>query len=157
MRDENVEDLLVSEYEGEDITDSEDEEYEPEEDDAWYQIASEEFLDEWGAQLEQIDKFIDNKKDIFSEYESFFKKKGIKIFNPPKNTKWNYWLISIILENKNDRNLFLSESHKSKMLVRPIWALMSKLPMYKNCQKDELTNSLFYEDRVVNLISSTRL
>ncbi len=109
------------------------------------------------AQLEQIDKFIDNKKDIFFEYESFFKKKGIKIFNPPKNTNWNYWLISIILENKNDRNLFLSESHKSKMLVRPIWALMSKLPMYKNCQKDELTNSLFYEDRVVNLISSTRL
>ena len=56
MRDENVEDLLVSEYEGEDITDSEDEEYEPEEDDAWYQIASEEFLDEWGAQLEHIEQ-----------------------------------------------------------------------------------------------------
>ena len=32
MRDERVEDLLVSEYEGEDITDSEEEEYEPEED-----------------------------------------------------------------------------------------------------------------------------
>ena len=36
MRDENVEDLLVSEYEREDITDSEEEEYEPEEDDTWY-------------------------------------------------------------------------------------------------------------------------
>ena len=48
MRDENVEDLLVSEYEGEDITDSEEEEYEPEDDDTWYELASKEFLEDWG-------------------------------------------------------------------------------------------------------------
>jgi len=107
------------------------------------------------AQLEQIDKFIYNKKEIFNKYKLFFEKKGIKIFNPPKNISWNYWLMSIIFENKNDRNLFLKESHKSKMLVRPIWTLMHKLPMYENCQKEKLNNSLFFEERVVNLISST--
>ena len=56
MRDERVEDLLVSEYEGEDITDSEEEEYEPEEDDTWYELASEEFLEDWGEKLEHIEQ-----------------------------------------------------------------------------------------------------
>ena len=56
MRDERVEDLLVSEYEGEDITDSEEEEYEPEEDDTWYELASEEFLEDWGEKLECIEQ-----------------------------------------------------------------------------------------------------
>ena len=39
-------------------------------------------------------------------------------------------------------------------MTRPIWNLMSNLDMYKNCQTDDLKNSLWLEDRVVNIPSS---
>ena len=39
-------------------------------------------------------------------------------------------------------------------MTRPIWTLMSKLPMFKNCQTDGLKTSLWLEDRVVNIPSS---
>ena len=39
-------------------------------------------------------------------------------------------------------------------MTRPVWKLMSKLSMYKKCQRDNLINSLWLRDRVVNLPSS---
>ena len=107
------------------------------------------------AQLEQIDNFINNKKEIFNIYKNFFDKKGLQFYSPPKNIIWNHWLFSLILDNPEDKNLFLKISNESKILCRPIWNLMHKLPMYKNCQSSDLKNSIFLENRVVNLISST--
>jgi hypothetical protein len=39
-------------------------------------------------------------------------------------------------------------------MTRPIWTLMSKIPMFKDCQSDDLENSLWLEERVVNIPSS---
>jgi hypothetical protein len=39
-------------------------------------------------------------------------------------------------------------------MTRPIWTLMSKLNMFKDCQSDGLKNSLWLENRVVNIPSS---
>ena len=39
-------------------------------------------------------------------------------------------------------------------MTRPIWNLMSKLPMFQDCQTDSLENSFWLEDRVVNIPSS---
>ena len=39
-------------------------------------------------------------------------------------------------------------------MTRPIWRLMCHLSMFKNCQHDGLKNSLWLEDRVVNIPSS---
>ena len=39
-------------------------------------------------------------------------------------------------------------------MTRPIWTLMSKLSMFKDCQTDGLESSIWLEDRVVNLPSS---
>ena len=53
----------------------------------------------------------------------------------------------IELENRKDRDLFLKESNELKIMTRPIWTLMHKLPMYMNCQKDsqKIHNSLKIE------------
>ena len=32
-------------------------------------------------------------------------------------------------------------------MTRPIWKLMNKLPMYKDCQRDDLNNSKFLEEK----------
>jgi perosamine synthetase len=42
-------------------------------------------------------------------------------------------------------------------MTRPIWRLLSSLDMYKNCQTDNLKNSKWLEDRVVNIPSSVRV
>ena len=42
-------------------------------------------------------------------------------------------------------------------MTRPIWTLMNKLPMFKDVQCDNLTNSNWLNDRVVNIPSSVIL
>ena len=39
-------------------------------------------------------------------------------------------------------------------MTRPIWKLMSDLPMFSECQRDSLKNSKWLEERVVNIPSS---
>jgi hypothetical protein len=42
-------------------------------------------------------------------------------------------------------------------MTRPIWRLLNKLEMYKDCQTDELENAHWLEERVVNIPSSVRI
>ena len=108
------------------------------------------------AQLEQLDFFLDNKRKLAAEYASFFSQKGIKFRTENPDTKANYWLMCLELENKQDRDLFLKETNANNVMTRPIWQLMFRLPMYGNCQKDEQTNAIFLEERIVNIPSSVR-
>ena len=66
----------------------------------------------------------------------------------------NHWLNAIILDSRSDRDEFLKMTNDNNVMTRPIWTLMSKLPMFKNCQTDGLENSHWLEDRVVNIPSS---
>jgi dTDP-4-amino-4,6-dideoxygalactose transaminase len=108
------------------------------------------------AQLEQLDLFLKNKRSLALEYKSFFDDSGIKFRTETPNTKANYWLMCIELENQKERDLFLSETNNSKVMTRPIWQLMYRLPMYNNCQRDGQFNAQFLEERIVNIPSSVR-
>ena len=39
-------------------------------------------------------------------------------------------------------------------MTRPAWVLMNKLPMYNNCQTDDISNATWIADRLVNIPSS---
>lgn len=108
------------------------------------------------AQLEQLDHFVANKRATALAYDAFFKTKGIKFRNENPDTKANYWLMCVELENKKDRELFLKETNENKVMTRPIWQLMFRLPMYADCQRDAQINALFLEERIVNIPSSVR-
>ena len=54
-------------------------------------------------------------------------------------------------------DLFLHETNSKGVTTRPIWTLMNKLPMFKDAQCGNLTNSEWLEERVVNLPSSVIL
>ncbi|MDD5151328.1 MAG: LegC family aminotransferase [Flavobacterium sp.] len=108
------------------------------------------------AQLEQLDHFVANKRATALEYDAFFKTKGIKFRNENPDTKANYWLMCVELENKKDRELFLKETNENKVMTRPIWQLMFRLPIYADCQRDAQINALFLEERIVNIPSSVR-
>lgn len=109
------------------------------------------------AQLEQLEMLLENKRILANEYASFFSDKGVFFRTELENTKANYWLMCIELENKRDRDLFLKFSNDNDVMTRPIWQLMYRLPMFSNCQRDEQINAKFLEERIVNIPSSARL
>ncbi len=106
------------------------------------------------AQLEQIDAFLTSKRKLASEYHSLFENSDIKFIVEPKNSKSNYWLNCIIFADKAERDRFLKYSNESDVMTRPVWELMNHLPMFKNAQCDDLTNSEWIADRLVNIPSS---
>lgn len=108
------------------------------------------------AQLESLNTFLKQKRSLAEEYAAFFKQQDIKFRTEMKDTKANYWLMSLELENRTERDLFLKETNAAKVMTRPIWQLMYKLPMYKNCYRDEQLNAEFLEDRIVNIPSSAK-
>jgi len=106
------------------------------------------------AQLEQLDSFIENKRNLAKQYKSFFGDQGIKFRTENPNTKVNYWLMCVELNDRNERNQFLNETNEKGIMTRPIWQLMYKLPMYEHCFRDEQFNAEYLEDRIVNIPSS---
>jgi len=108
------------------------------------------------AQLEQLEGFLENKRILAKEYHSFFADNGIKFRTETPNTRANYWLMCVELENLEERNVFLAETNNAEVMTRPIWQLMYRLPMYQHCQRDEQLNAQFLEERIVNIPSSVR-
>ena len=106
------------------------------------------------AQLENLNSFISSKRKLAKKYDLFFKNVDCVFFKEPKNSRSNYWLNSIILKNKKERDQFLKKTNSKGIMTRPIWTLMSKLTMFKNAQNDGLKNSNWLFDRVINLPSS---
>jgi perosamine synthetase len=106
------------------------------------------------AQLENLDNFISSKRKLSNVYETFFSSNNYVFVKEPMDSKSNYWLNAIILNDKQQRDIFLNESNAQGVMTRPIWTLMSKLPMFKDSQSGDLINAEWLEERVVNIPSS---
>jgi len=108
------------------------------------------------AQLEKLNWFLEKKRELAKKYEDFFEGEDAKFRTELPETKANYWLMCVELENRNERDLFLKETNDAKVMTRPIWELMFRLPMYQDCLKDEQLNAKFLVDRIVNIPSSVK-
>ena len=110
------------------------------------------------AQLEHLDEFIADKRATAAAYAEFFNNvDGIEFFTEPENAFSNYWLNVVILPNHGKQLEFLQETNDNGVMTRPIWELMIRLPMFEHCQHDDLKNTIWFADRVVNIPSSVRL
>lgn len=109
------------------------------------------------AQLECLPFFLAQKRKIAEDYSIFFNDMNISFFHEPENGLSNYWLNVIIFDSEDDRDLMLNESNTQKVMTRPVWKLMNKLRMFKDCQCGDLTNSEWLEKRIVNIPSSVRI
>lgn len=110
------------------------------------------------AQLEQLNGFLDDKRALAVTYKKFFSEiDDIEFISEQDDVKSNYWLNAIKFTNKDKRDEFLKLSNNSKVMTRPIWKLLSELKMFRDCQSDDLTNSKYLSERVVNIPSSVRI
>ena len=106
------------------------------------------------AQMERLDEFLTVKEQLAGQWDAFFDERDVVFCKAINGSKANHWLNAIILDSRGDRDQFLKWTNEHNVMTRPIWTLMHKLPMFKTCQTDGLKNSLWLEDRVVNIPSS---
>ncbi|MEA3495097.1 MAG: LegC family aminotransferase [Bacteroidota bacterium] len=109
------------------------------------------------AQLEGIDKYLKNKKELFDLYKNFLEKIDVQFVKPIGGTVSNHWLNAIILKNFDERNSFLEYTNLKAVMTRPIWRLLHKLEMFKDSHVENIENAEWLEKRVVNIPSSVRL
>jgi len=109
------------------------------------------------AQLEELPVILKEKRELAKIYKDFFKSISIKFVWEPVKSHSNFWLNSIILKDKNERDTFLKYMNDNGIMTRPIWRLMNKLEIYAQCQRGNLENAEWLVNRVVNLPSSVRI
>ena len=106
------------------------------------------------AQLESINLFVTQKRQLAEEYAQLLKNSNLEFFKEPKNCRSNYWLNTIICHDESQRNELLNYMNIREIMTRPVWTPMNKLPMFKNSISDSLQNTLWLEERIVNIPSS---
>ena len=110
------------------------------------------------AQLENLDKMIQSKREVATAYERFFAgRSDITFFHEPKDCYSNYWLNAVLLPSRDERDAFLTYTNDHGVMTRPVWELMTDLPMFENFEKDGQEHSRWLADRIVNLPSSARV
>jgi len=109
------------------------------------------------AQLENLEMYLANKRDLSEKYKTFFETQAFEFVAEPEDSQSNHWLHAVILKDRDQRNAFLEFTNAKGVMTRPIWTLMNKLEMFKDAQCSDLTNSEWLEDRVVNIPSSVRI
>ena len=110
------------------------------------------------AQLENLDRYVADKRETAACYAEFFKgKEDITFFTEPADCKSNYWLNAVVLKDKAAQLDFLEYTNDHGVMTRPVWELMNRLPMFEHCETDGLENTEWLADRVVNIPSSVRL
>ena len=106
------------------------------------------------AQLESINLFVTQKRQLEEEYAQLLKNSNLEFFKEPKQCRSNYWLNTIICHDESQRNELLNFMNSREIMTRPVWTPMNKLPMFKNSISDSLQNTFWLEERIVNIPSS---
>jgi aminotransferase in exopolysaccharide biosynthesis len=106
------------------------------------------------AQLEQLDGFLAAKRELALSYQQELLASDLQFVAEPHGCRSNYWLNAVICQDRQHRDALLGATNEAGVMTRPIWALMNRLPAFKECLKGDLSNAEWLEARVVNLPSS---
>ena len=106
------------------------------------------------AQMEQLDAFIASKQRLAGMYQTFFDAFPCHFIQQPTDSQSNYWLNSILLNNRQERDEFLDYTNSRGIMTRPVWTLLTELPMFRHSLRDDTANAQHIADRLVNIPSS---
>jgi len=106
------------------------------------------------AQLEQLDRFVESKRALAERYGAHLAGSGLEFVREPSGCRSNYWLNAVVCDSREQRDALLRATNDKGVMTRPIWQLMTHLPIYENCLRGDLATAEWLEARVVNLPSS---
>ena len=116
--------------------------------------------EEYEAIIEQLEDFISKKRALAKLYIKAFRDiKEAYFINEPQDSKSNYWLNTILLneELSSLRDELLAAAHAEKLFLRPPWQLLTELEMYRDCPAMDLSNAKDIQTRALNLPSSPKV
>lgn len=111
------------------------------------------------AQLEQIEGFIAQKREMYD----FYKKKldgkhGFRILPFVKDARCNKWFYSLYLKDGHYKRDEVIEALSAKRIqTRPIWSLVHEQPPYAGCEAYEVAKAEQMRAKIVNIPCSTNL
>ena len=110
------------------------------------------------AQLERLPEFLAIKRGIARHYEGLFAEiPGVSFIKEPAHARSNYWLCSIRVEDPEAFSNIINEANQRGIMVRPLWDLMHKLPMYAESPSMNLDVATMLNGQVISLPSSVNL
>jgi perosamine synthetase len=112
------------------------------------------------AQLEQLEKFIEMKRELANRYKQVLESvAGVTFFVEPEFAKSNYWLNAIILDEEliHERDRILQVLNDEGIMCRPVWKPLHQLEIYQHCPRMDLSTTEKLARSVINIPSSAKL
>ena len=112
------------------------------------------------AQLEQLPRLIAAKRELFARYtKALAGIASVRLIAEPAGCTSNYWLQTIALDPSaaGERDAVLAATNDAKLMTRPAWTLMHKLPAFTGAPRMALPVSESLERRLINIPSSAQL
>jgi perosamine synthetase len=112
------------------------------------------------AQLERIEEFVEIKRKNLQKYTAFLGEHSqFFIHQEPLHGKSNCWMYSLVRKDacKYSVDELIKKFSEEKIQVRPIWKLMSELPMFASFQLIGGAVSKDIASKVVNIPCSTNI
>ena len=105
------------------------------------------------AQLERLEAFVVEKRALAATYAEALAGQ-FEVVVEPAGCRANYWLNAIICDDRAMRDAVLAATNAAGVMTRPIWALMTHLPMFQNASRGDLSMAEWLAARVVNIPSA---
>jgi perosamine synthetase len=110
------------------------------------------------AQMEQLDTKLSAKAKLHAAYRAYLEdaasgEDGFQLIAARSGTTANYWLNAIRCPNRTERDHLLETLNDNKIMARPIWELMYRLPAFKESVTMDCPAAERLVDTVVNLPS----
>lgn len=109
------------------------------------------------AQMERIEDILADKRAVAAAYRDFFAAEaGMEFVDQPEGCRSNFWLCSVRTGSRAARDAMLERTNARGIATRPLWRLMTDLPMYAGNAGDGLDTARDAVERVVSLPSGPR-
>jgi perosamine synthetase len=112
------------------------------------------------AQMELLSRFVAQKRELAASYRKAFDAlPGVRFMTEPEFARSNYWLNTLLLDESHadQREAVLELTNSHGIMTRPAWTLMSKLPMFLDSPRMDLSVAQSLERRLINIPSSAGL
>ncbi len=109
------------------------------------------------AQLEALDEYVGRKRRLTEGYADLFAGlDGARLFRETPESRSNYWLNALLLDRPDAALVgrVIEQAAAAAIQCRPVWTPMHRLPMYRDCPRDDLPVTEAIADRLINLPSS---
>ena len=109
------------------------------------------------AQMSRLESLVADKRALSQAYARLFDGcSWAEFVDESADCRSNAWLHAILMADADRRDAFLEQTHAAGILTRPVWTLLSELPMYRHCETDGLADAQWLSKRLVTLPSSAR-